>query len=118
MANNGESPMTEEQRRRIAQGIAAIVTTQSEMGLTEDEVRRHVLGVMRDVGEDDPAILRDAAEEVTRQPMPPSNPLHQQEKREQVEKMLGLTSVSDQLAAALRAREWLQKWAEGPGPVS
>jgi hypothetical protein len=37
--------MIDDQRCHIVEGIAAIVTTEAEMGLAQDEVRRHALGV-------------------------------------------------------------------------
>lgn len=82
------------------------------MGQTEDGVRAQVLQVMRSVGGgDDPALLLEAADAVTRQPQPPSHPVDQLEQREKIEEMLGVTSPSDQLAAALRARQWLRSMA-------
>lgn len=97
--------MSDDHRRVAVEGVAAVVVTSFEMGETEEQVRRGVLQWMQFTGYVDAAFLLEVAAAIGEQPQPVNWPVEDQERRDQIEQMLGVTSASDQLVALLRARE-------------
>ena len=104
--------MEREGGQSIASGLAAVAVTISEMGLKSDEeARAEILSWMAALEAPSAKLALDAAAEVSRLPQPPSMSTTRAERYERGMKALGGVTPSDQLAAALRAREWLEQIA-------
>ena len=105
--------MSDAENTEIIEGLAAIANGLAEMGESDEEIRRHMRGHLarRQITTEAPAVLRAAAECITRMPQPLLESAEETERRRPIEEMLGLTSAEDQLAAMLRAREVLENLA-------
>lgn len=96
------------------QGIAAIAYTEVEMGLPDDEVRSHIVGMFQQLGLSTREDMLAIAEEIRRGPQPLDEPADERERRRPIEEMLGVTSPEAQLTAQLHARALVLELAEGP----
>ena len=94
------------------QGIAAIATTEVEMGLSDDDVRSHVVGMFVQCGLSSREDMLAIAEEIRRAPQPLDESAEARERRSHIEDMLGVTPPEVQLAAQLRAREIVLELAD------
>lgn len=102
------------QRRGIAEGIAAIAVTLAEMGHTEEDARQQVVRLverLRIEEVDLVPVIREAAAAIKDFPQPADEPTERLEGGRPIRQMLGLPEPSEQLAATLRAREWLERLA-------
>lgn len=96
----------------IVEGLAAIAITVAEMGGDDGEVRTQVLSMMARLRVDDPAqVLRAAARAVSQLPTPIEESADDTERQREVRRLLGVTPAEDQLVAALRGRDVLEKLA-------
>ncbi|MBT1631492.1 hypothetical protein [Curtobacterium flaccumfaciens] len=89
-----------------AEGLAAIATTAFERGLDDGAAETEVLQWWRALGSP-PGVLRAAVEAIATQPQP----LEETTQEAALRESLGGTPVTDQLVAALRARELLERLA-------
>ncbi len=107
--------MDERGRAVVARGLASLAVTTAERGGTEDEARLAMVRVLRAHGTTDPSLVRAAAAAVSDQPQPEDE--HEQDadgaaRAEQVRQALGVPAPEEQLAAMLRGREWLLRFAD------
>lgn len=106
----------EHQWRPIVEGMAAFAVTFAEMGDTEDDARSKLVGYMQmrlRIDQRDAArILREAAAAIARFPQPPDESAERLEHGRPIREMLGVPEPSDELAASLRAREWVERLAK------
>ena len=94
----------------IVEGLAAIASTLAEMGTSDDEALAQLRAwiVRLNVNA---ATIRDAATAMSSMPQPLEETAEQTERARPIREMLGVTSAAEELAAALRAREWLEQLA-------
>lgn len=92
-----------------ADGLAAIATTGFEMGQSVEEVERTVLQHWEALGRPD---FHTAAAAIARQPQPLEESAEETARREPFRTMLGVNSAEHELAAALAARELLERLAQ------
>ena len=97
--------------KHVAEGLAALAVTLAEMGTTEERALREILAWMYRLGTPDAETARAAAEAVATMAQPLDAPLDRTEAARQIRQMLGVSSVTDQLTAALQGREWLEEIA-------
>lgn len=100
--------------RPIVEGMAAFAMTFAQMGDTEEDARAKLVGQMQQLRLDQSdavRVLRAAADSITRFPQPPDESAERLERARPIREMLGLPEPSDDLAASLRAREWVQRLA-------
>lgn len=105
----------EHQRRGIVEGIGAIAVTLAEMGHAEEDARQQIIGYLverlRVDDVDLVPVLREAAVAIQTFPQPPDESAERLERGRLIREMLGLPEPAEELAATLRAREWLQRLA-------
>lgn len=101
-----------DERRVIVEGIAAIAVSVAEMGGSEDDMRAAVADMLPKLGELRPDVVNAAAAVIARFPQPLDESPEEIEAARPIRQRLGLPDASDELAASLRAREWLQRMAE------
>jgi hypothetical protein len=89
-----------------AEGLAAIATTAFERGLDEVAAEAEVLQWWRSLGTR-PGLLQAAAAAIASQPQP----IEETPREAAIRESLGGMPVTDQLVAALRARELLERLA-------
>ena len=110
-------------RDAVVRALASLAVATAERGGGEDEARLQFIQVLRAHGTTDPALVGRAAAAVAEHVPPEDEPaddagldpaddggLDPAEAR-RVRRALGLPDPAEQLAAALRAREWLQRFA-------
>lgn len=97
--------------RTVVEGLAAIATGLAEMSVDDADARTQVRRWIDRLAVDAPTI-RAAAEVIARQSQLLEESAEETELARPIREVLGLTSTKDQLAAALRAREWLAAEAE------
>lgn len=88
--------------------------TLSEMGTGPDDARSQLLGWLQRYQLENPAdvgVVRDAAAAVGTFPQPVDEPAYEIERSQHFRQLLGVPSAAEQLAAQLRAREWLEQLA-------
>jgi hypothetical protein len=90
--------------------------TLAEMGHAEEEIRQQIVGYLVerlhiDVVDLAP-VIREAAVAIGSFPQPPDDPPERLERGRPIRQMLGLPEPAQELAAALRARDWLQRLAD------
>lgn len=86
--------------------------TAAEMGASDEELVNAVGGMMLRLGMGTADEVRAVAAAVARLPQPLDEGAYERERRRPIEEMLGVTSPEEQLSAALRAREVLERFAE------
>lgn len=105
-------------RAVVARGLASIAVDTAERGGTEDEARLAMVRVLRAHGTTDASLVREAAAAVSDQPQPVDEPAEDEgetdsaARAQQIREALGVPSPADQLAAMLRGREWLLRFAD------
>ncbi|MDP9386855.1 MAG: hypothetical protein M3Q48_02730 [Actinomycetota bacterium] len=105
--------VSRDERRVIVEGLAAYAVTMTEMGADEQDVRAKLASELQRFGVDDPVgVLRDSAAAITAAPQPPDETAERLERAQPIRELFGLPSPGEQLAATLRAREWVQRLAE------
>jgi large exoprotein involved in heme utilization and adhesion len=110
-------------RDAVARGLAALAVATAEGGGTEEQARLQFIRVLRAHGTTDPTLLADAAATIT-DPAEASaaGEVAGEEagagdagldaaEAERIRASLGIPSTEAQLAALLRGREWLQRFA-------
>lgn len=108
--------MDEQGRRAVVRGLAALAVTTAEGGGTEDQARLAFIQVLRAHGTADPALVAEAAAAVA-DPLdrpgeePGDDPDVDPDVARQIREALGTASPAEQLAAMMRGREWLQRFA-------
>ena len=110
----------------MVRGLASLALAAAERSATEDEARIDLIRVLRAHGTADPAVAARAAQAVTALVEPEDDGLDVDgedgedgedvggmapEEAARVRAALGVVPVEDRLAAALTAREWLQRFA-------
>ena len=126
-AAGGEDPRAGE--AAVVRGLASLALAAAERGATEDEARIDLIRVLRAHGTADPALVARAADAVTslvepddeRPDLDRGGPDEDPDEEDlggmdpaearRVREALGLVPVEEQLAAAITAREWLQRFA-------
>lgn len=98
-------------RSTVVEGLAAYAITLSSMGTSEVAARSELCALLQRVRAPDVHVVRDAAAAVGRFPVPLDEPAAVVERGEPIRRMLDLPEPSEELAAQLRAREWLQRLA-------
>jgi uncharacterized membrane protein (DUF2068 family) len=93
-----------------AQGLATMASTGFEFGGTADEVAHDIRAMWRHLGSPDGA-FRAAADAVAKLPQRPEIPVAEMPRRQALEKAFGINPVEVELAAALSARELLERMA-------
>ncbi|PZE27319.1 MULTISPECIES: hypothetical protein [unclassified Curtobacterium] len=94
----------------LAQGLAQMASTGFELGGGADEVARDVRLMWEHLGAPAGA-FEAAAEAVAKLPQRPEVPVADLARRAQMERAFGIQPVEVELAAALSARELLQRMA-------
>ena len=102
-------------RQAVARGLAALAVATAEGGGTEEQARLQFIQVLRAHGTADATLLQDAAATITDPAGLPASstedaPVDDAE-AERIRASLGIPSTETQLAALLRGREWLQRFA-------
>ena len=96
----------------MIKGLAATAVVLAE----RDECETHALVYLRNlsaqVGGRRPQVFRAAAAAITNMPLPPIESAEDTERARPLRRMLGVPTVEDQLAGALKGREWLLRLAE------
>lgn len=111
----------------VVRGLASLALAAAERGATEDEARVDLIRVLRAHGTAAPAVAARAAQAVTALVEPEDDGLDvgggedggdgagtggmDPEDAARVRAALGVVPVEQRLAAALTAREWLQRFA-------
>jgi hypothetical protein len=98
----------------IAHGLAAMACTGFEIGGSPDEVARDVRLMWEHLGAPAGAFAA-AAEAVGRLPQRPEVPVAELPRRQALEREFGIQPVEVELAAALSARECLERLSEMRG---
>lgn len=113
-------------RQAVARGLAALAVATAESGGTEEQARLQFIQVLRAHGTADPTLLQDAAATITDPVEAPAaedapgatgtddglaDPGLDEAEAERIRTSLGIPSTETQLAALLRGREWLQRFA-------
>src|SRR4051794_13678155 len=101
--------MSEDHRTLLIRGIAARAVSAAMRAAdpSQDLDEAGALEELRRI-EADPDTLLHAAEVVRRYPTPPDDPPEKAERLAYFQTMLGASTATDDLAAQLRAIEWLQ----------
>jgi hypothetical protein len=97
--------------RRVAEGIAALAISYAEQVASEEEWRAALLETLVQLGEANALMLRLAAAAVTSLPEPLDETPEEIESARHIREMMGVRSAEEDLAAVLRAREWLERLA-------
>lgn len=110
----------------VVRGLASLALAAAERGATEDEARIDLIRVLRAHGTAQPAVVARAARAVTALVDPEDDGLDvggggdqddadlggmDPDEAARVRAALGVVPVEERLAAALTAREWLQRFA-------
>lgn len=93
------------------EGLAAIAVTAAEMGVSDGELVGAVGSMMLRLGMSTADDVREVVAAIGRLPQPLDEDAYERERRRPIELMLGVTPPEEQLAAALRAREVLETFA-------
>lgn len=102
-----------ERRQIIVEGLAAHAVALAEMGADEADVHARLIAELHRLSVADPvAVLREAAAAVTAGPQPLDETADELERARPIRELLGVTDPAQQLAATLRAREWVQRLAD------
>lgn len=102
--------------RRIVEGLAATAVAAAEMGESDDAICAQLAAWLTTLRVDDPvAVVRAAAQAVGGMPQPISESAAETERARPIREMLGVQSADEQLVAALRARECLERLANDLG---
>ena len=104
--------MTGEERQAIVEGLAVLAVSMAGMGRSEQDTRVALVREMAHLGETDISLLREAADAVERLPPPPREPAEKAENAGAVREDRDGEGDEEQRAAALKAREWLQRLAD------
>ncbi len=103
------------QWKPIVDGMATFAITFAQMGDAEEDARAKLIGYLQ--GQlhveqvDAVRILRAAAEVIRSFPQPPDESAERLERGRAVRELLGVPEPADDIAATLRAREWLERLA-------
>ena len=96
-------------------GMASFAITFAQMGDTEEEARAKLVGYLQgqlQIEQSDAVrVLRAAAEVIMVFPQPPDESADRLERGRAVRELLGVPEPAEELAASLRAREWLERLA-------
>jgi hypothetical protein len=103
-----------DETRKIAEGTAALAISLAEQGASEEVWRAAMLRMLEQLGEANAAIVRLAASAVTSLPEPLDETPEEIERARPFRETLGVRSAEEDLAATLRAREWLERLANDP----
>lgn len=110
-------------RHAVTRGLAALAVATAESGGTEEQARLQFIQVLRAHGTADPTLLQDAAATITDPAESPpgaddagdgtaaADAGLDEAEAERIRASLGIPSTETQLAALLRGREWLQRFA-------
>lgn len=98
-----------------AQGLATMASAGFELGGTTDEVERDIRAMWRHLGSPRGA-FEAAAGAIGTLPQRPEVPLAEMPRRRALERAFGINPVEVELAAALSARELLQRMASCTAP--
>jgi hypothetical protein len=96
---------------KIAEGVAALAFSHAEQGTSEEEARVVILETLMQLGEANASMVRLAASAVTSLPEPLDETPEEIERARPIREMMGVRSAENDLAATLRAREWLERLA-------
>jgi hypothetical protein len=103
---------SDEEHRGIVEGLAAIAVTAAEMGTTEEEARRQLALWLVRLEVQSSGVPREAAAAISSFPQPLDEPAERLERGRPIREMLGVPEPTQELEAALRAREWLDRLAD------
>lgn len=103
---------SDDEYRGIVEGLAAIAVTAAEMGATEEEARQQLVLWLIRVEVQSSNVLREAATAISSFPQPADEPADRLERGRPIREMLGVPEPSEELEAAIRAREWLERLAD------
>ena len=110
--------MVDRGRFAVVRGLASVALATAEGGGTEDAARLQLIQVLRAHGTADPELAREAAVAVADEVRageeldgPAEEPALDEAEAQRVRSALGVPSRSEQLVAALVAREWLERFA-------
>jgi len=109
-------------REAVVRGLASVALATAEGGGTEDAARLQLIQVLRAHGTADPALAAEAAVAVADEVRAAAGhgadaaaveeePAIDEAEAQRVREALGVPSPSEQLVAALVAREWLERFA-------
>lgn len=100
-----------------AQGLATMASAGFEFGGDTDQVAHDVRAMWEQVGRPDGA-FEAAAQAIAVLPQRPEVPVADQARRRRLERAFGINPVEVELAAALSARELLERMARSCGVAS
>ena len=109
--------MADRGREAVVRGLASVALATAEGGGTEDAARLQLIQVLRAHGTADPALAAEAAVAVAEQVRAAGDepgeeePAIDEAEAQRVREALGVPSRSEQLVAALVAREWLERFS-------
>ncbi|MGH8524965.1 MAG: hypothetical protein ACREXY_12365 [Gammaproteobacteria bacterium] len=104
-----------DQREPIVNGVAALAVTIAEMGEDEGVARASIVQQLMRLKLDQRdlvPVLRAAVTAIAQFPQPIDHPPERLARGEHIRRALGLPEPSDELAASLRAREWIERLAD------
>lgn len=104
--------MEQSGRDAVVRGLAALAVATAEAGGTEEQARLAFIPVLRAHATTDPALVREAAARVGELPQPADDDVDDPVTAQQIRGALGVPAPEDQLAAMLRGREWLLRFAD------
>ena len=100
-------PRLTDPRDRMIDGLAATAVALAERDECDPDALRYLRDMTAQVGGRTPQVFRGAAAAITSMPLPPIETAEETERARPMRRMLGVQDVEDQLAAALKGREWL-----------
>jgi hypothetical protein len=101
------------ERQIIIDCLAVRAVALVETGATEREAHAELIIDLTRLGVVDVvAVVREAADAVTRLPQPADESVEEIERARPVRVLLGVPSAIQELEAALRGKEWLERLAE------
>ncbi|MDQ6836930.1 MAG: hypothetical protein M3137_00950 [Actinomycetota bacterium] len=96
------------ERQAIVEGVADLVVTLAEVGVTERDALRQIVVNLTQLGALEVAVLRDAATAVGKLPQPREETTEETERRRPINERFGVPPAEENLLAALQGREWLE----------
>lgn len=104
--------MTDEERQVVVDGLVETAVTLAERHERDDTALRHLRDLAEQVGSSSADVFREAADAITRLPLPPLESAEETARLLPLRRMRGEQTVEERLAAALAGREWLTRLAE------